>query len=66
MNMKIVISLTISAILGFALIVHAQQATRVYRIGYLSAGSGRGPIDEAVRQDLRERGYIDGQNLVSE
>jgi putative ABC transport system substrate-binding protein len=66
MNMKIVISLIVSSILGFVPIVHAQQATKVYRIGHISAGSGKGLIDEAVRQDLRERGYIEGQNLVNE
>ena len=66
MNMKIVVSLIVSSILIIVPIVHAAQATKVFRIGWLSAGSGKGPIDEAIRQDLRERGYIEGQNLVNE
>ena len=47
-------------------LVNAQQTKIVYRIGHLSAGSGKGLIDDAIRQDLRERGYIEGQNLVNE
>ena len=46
--------------------VNAQQTKIVYRIGYLSAGSGKRLIDDAIRQDLRERGYIEGKNLVIE
>jgi ABC-type uncharacterized transport system substrate-binding protein len=46
----------------------AQQATKVFRIGYLS------PFDparestraEAIRLALRERGYIEGQNIAFE
>ncbi len=46
----------------------AQQAGKVYRIGYLS------PVDpatestraEAIRQALRELGYIEGQNIATE
>ncbi len=40
----------------------AQQAGKVYRIGFL--GGGR-PYD-AFRQRLRELGYVEGQNLVIE
>ena len=46
----------------------AQQPGRVYRIGALSSG---GPEQEsslraALRQRLRERGWVEGQNLVVE
>jgi putative ABC transport system substrate-binding protein len=68
MNRKITV-LTLSAML-FALSVpaEAQQPTKVYRIGYLS---GFDPAREAsrseiIRQALRERGYIEGQNIVTE
>jgi putative ABC transport system substrate-binding protein len=48
--------------------VHAQPAEKVYRIGYLSAGSGTlsSPYTTAFRQGLRELGWIEGQNIVIE
>ena len=46
----------------------AQQPKKVPRIGYLSAGDSA--VDsaraEAIRLALRERGYIEGQNIVIE
>jgi putative ABC transport system substrate-binding protein len=42
----------------------APPAGKVWRIGYLVAGS-RG-IDEAFRQGLRDLGYVEGQNLTIE
>ena len=55
-------------LLAVAVIVEAQQPAKVYRIGYLSntdpaAESNR---SEAIRLALRERGYIDGQNIAFE
>jgi putative ABC transport system substrate-binding protein len=44
----------------------AQQAKKVFRIGYLSGGPGIGASDEAFRQRLRELGYVEGKNLVIE
>jgi putative tryptophan/tyrosine transport system substrate-binding protein len=46
----------------------AQQPTKIPRIGYLSntdpaSESGR---FEAIRQALRERGYIEGENIAIE
>jgi putative ABC transport system substrate-binding protein len=48
--------------------VHAQPAGKVYRIGYLSAGSGTlsSPYTTAFRQGLRELGWIEGQSIVIE
>src|SRR4030095_12924316 len=61
--------LTLCAIL-FALcaFAEAQQPKKVPRIGYLSSGdpaseSGRA---EAIRLALRERGFIEGQNIAIE
>ncbi len=47
---------------------HAQehQAGKVYRIGFLRAGPPPKTWVEAFQQGLRERGYIDGQNVVVE
>jgi putative ABC transport system substrate-binding protein len=42
----------------------APPAGKVWRIGYLIAGSGG--IDEAFRHGLRDLGYVEGQNLTIE
>ena len=47
----------------------AQQAGKVYRIGFLASGpppSGASPSLEAFRQKLRELGYVEGQNMILE
>ena len=46
----------------------AQQAGKVHRIGYLSSGSSAAAphLSEAVRQGLRELGWVEGQNIVIE
>src|SRR5262249_10942422 len=44
----------------------AQQA-QVYRLGFLSGGfPGRSPNIEALRQGLRDLGYVDGKNIIIE
>ncbi len=49
------------------LAAEAQQAGKVYRIGYLTPRSAPlGPRDEAFRQALGQLGYVEGQNLVIE
>jgi putative ABC transport system substrate-binding protein len=44
----------------------AQQATKLYQIGFLSGVAGRGPATEAFVQGLRDLGYIEGQNITIE
>jgi len=50
-------------------LAQAQQSTRIPRIGYVS-GSGnasdQGPYVEALRQGLRDLGYVEGKNFVIE
>ena len=48
--------------------VHAQQppAEKVYRIGFLSQGQPPKISFEALRQGLRDLGYVEGRNLVWE
>jgi len=51
-----------------AVLTEAQQPTKVPRIGYLSGGSRSSNEDriEALRQGLRELGYVEGKNVVIE
>ena len=63
--------LTALALLALALLTaplaaEAQQAGRVYRIGYLSYSSpaSNPHLIEAFRQGLRELGWVEGQNIT--
>ena len=60
-------SLTV-ALLTTATIATAQQPTKVSRIGYLNANAPTtNPVRiEALRQGLRELGYVEGKNIVIE
>ena len=65
---KQILGLTLSAVL-FALCssVEAQQATKVPRIGFLSASSPSASSSiAAFRQGLRELGYEEGKNIAIE
>ena len=53
--------------LATPLIASAQQAGKVYRIGFLFAGTiAQRPQIEGLFERLRELGYIEGRNLVVE
>jgi putative ABC transport system substrate-binding protein len=60
---KILILVAAIAVLASTLPVHAQEAGKVYRIGYLAPGAG---VLRGVRQSLRELGYVEGKNLAFE
>jgi hypothetical protein len=66
MNRKL-ISLVVGALL-FALSfpVDAQQATKVYRVGFLSSGADNTSERQAVLRGLRELGYVEGKNIIVE
>ncbi len=55
-------------LLAVGVIAEAQQPKKVPRIGYLSntGPAGESNRSEAIRSALRERGYIEGQNIVTE
>ena len=67
MQARLLISIIAASFLGALQPVQAQQPTKVPRIGYVS-GTGdainQGPYVEALRQGLRERGYVDGKNIT--
>jgi len=69
MNHKVALFLLLTAsILISFLRAEAQQPKKVYRIGYLSSqdSAGEAARAEAIRRALREFGYIEGQNIVTE
>jgi len=63
MSSKIMMAIT-TVIITAASFAEAQQATKVFRVGVLSARAGIEPRDEVFRQRLRELGYVKGQNLA--
>jgi len=60
----------LAGVLAAPLAVRAQQPAKVSRIGWLLTGSLEAPETRALlsafRQGVRERGYVEGQNLVIE
>ena len=69
MQARLLISIIAASFLGALQPVQAQQPTKVPRIGYVS-GTGdainQGPYVEALRQGLRELGYVEGKNITIE
>jgi putative ABC transport system substrate-binding protein len=60
-------SLLAGAVVGRPETPRAPQTEKARRVGVLFARSGRGSVpDEAFRSGLRERGYVEGENLVVE
>ena len=57
--------LVLLVLLAGAVIAEAQQAKKIPRIGFLSASQPQ-PQHEAFRQELRELGYVERQNIVIE
>ena len=65
------VTLTVALVLfAVPLAAHAQQAAKPPRIGCLREGSASdaaaAPLVEAFRQGLRERGWLEGQNVAIE
>jgi len=51
---------------AWPLAVRAQQSARVWRIGWLLPGSGPGASTQGFLRGMRDRGYVEGQNLAVE
>jgi len=68
MTKKIIPLALCSMLLAPCSAVDAQQPKKVPRIGYLSTTdpSRESVRSEAIRQGLRARGYIEGQNIAFE
>ena len=56
------------ALVGYGAVAEAQQPKKVSLLGYLSAQdpARESTRAEAIRLALRERGYIEGQNIAIE
>ena len=65
---KTLFYLLVVAALSAGVLAEAQQPKKVSRLGYLWSGdpASESTRSEAIRLALRERGYIEGQNIVSE
>ena len=66
---KIFIHFSLGAmLLALCVPAEAQQPKKIHRIGYLSSADPAtdSPRSEGIRRALRERGYIEGQNIAIE
>src|SRR5262245_15829954 len=65
---SIVVCLPLTVFLLTVSLAEAQQPKKVPRIGYLSNNDAalESTRAEAIRLALRERGYIEGQNIATE
>jgi len=63
---RVFITSIAGGLLAAPLGAEGQQAGKVYRIGFLRAGQPPETYVEGLHQGLRERGYVDGQNVVVE
>jgi ABC-type uncharacterized transport system substrate-binding protein len=68
MKKKITVLTLCATLFALCLPATAQQPTKIPRIGYLLAGdpASESTRFEAIRLALRERGYIEGQNIAIE
>jgi putative ABC transport system substrate-binding protein len=63
------VGLTLSALLlALSFPTHAQQAGKIFRIGFLDASttSGSAVLLDAFRQELSKLGWVDGKNITIE
>jgi ABC-type uncharacterized transport system substrate-binding protein len=67
-RVRALVAMLALSILAAPLAAEAQSAAKPARIGYLATGSAAAdvPLHEAFRQGLRDRGWIEGQNVVIE
>ena len=61
-----IIIITAFVILVSAFSAYAQQAEKIYRIGFLRSGGPGAPTAKAFVQELRKLGYEEGRNITIE
>ena len=69
MNRRAFLSALGGSLLAASLAAEAQQAGKVYRVGILTnkaSDPAEARLWQAVRSGLRERGWIEGQNILIE
>lgn len=70
MERRTFLGMVAGSLLAAPLAAQAQQAGKVYRVGYLSpipvAERGSNPYFNIFRREMRQRGYVEGQNFVLE
>jgi len=66
MNKKILCLAVCTMHFALCLSAEAQQPKKVPRIGYLTVRATSSELDETFKRELRELGYIDGQNIAIE
>ena len=67
MNRRRFIGTVAGGLLVVPLAAEAQQAAEIARIGYLGTNRAANPhLHEALRQGLRDLGYVEGRNLMIE
>src|SRR5262245_27207345 len=57
---------SLAGALGAPLAAEAQQAGKVARVGVLFPVTPSANFDEALKQGLREHGYVEGRNVILE
>ena len=68
MNSRRAFIVTLAGVLAAPLAAEAQQSAKAPRVGLFGLGSAAesSPLFEALRQGLRERGWVEGQNIAFE
>jgi len=68
MDRRMFVVVFAGSVLHVARVAYGQPAVRVYRIGFLTAGSAEqtAPLFRALDEGLRDLGYIEGRNIAFE
>jgi len=66
MDRRAFLRATVGGLLAAPLAAEAQQAERVRRIGIITAGSARIPLNDVFQEALRDLGWIEGRNIAIE